>query len=203
MHQTKKGNQWYFGMKAHIGVDARSGLVDTVVGTSANEADVTQTEHLLHGDEKDAFLDAGYIGATKREELKDPDVNRQIAMKRGKLKAVSKESRFGQLLRKLESLKASIRSTVEHLFYIVKNLSHYKKVRYEGLEQNTAQLHTLFALASLMIAKRKLLALNSQVASLIRRKAREWAETGRKPRNFGLFDKNRGGMQENRCRAAR
>jgi IS5 family transposase len=165
MHQTKKGNQWYFGMKAHIGVDAESGLVHTVVGTSANEADVTQTEHLLHGEEKDVFLDAGYIGADKREELKDRDVNWQIAMKRGKLKAVSEESRFGQLLRKLESLKASIRSKVEHPFHIVKNLFHYKKVRYKGLEKNTAQLHTLFALANLMIAKRKLLALNSQVAS--------------------------------------
>jgi IS5 family transposase len=165
MHQTKKGNQWYFGMKAHIGVDAESGLVHTVVGTSANEADVTQTEHLLHGEEKDVFLDAGYVGADKREELKDRDVNWEIAMKRGKLKAVSEESGFGQLLRKLESLKASIRSKVEHPFHIVKNLFHYKKVRYKGLDKNTAQLHTLFALANLMIAKRKLLALNSQVAS--------------------------------------
>jgi IS5 family transposase len=152
-------------LRAHIGVDAESGLVHTVVGTAANEADVTQTEHLLHGEEKDVFLDAGYIGADKREELKDRDVNWQIAMKRGKLKAVSEESGFGQLLRKLESLKASIRSKVEHPFHIVKNLFHYKKVRYKGLEKNTAQLHTLFALANLMIAKRKLLALNSQVAS--------------------------------------
>ncbi|MEF8723394.1 MAG: IS5 family transposase [Candidatus Accumulibacter delftensis] len=165
MHQTKKGNQWHFGMKAHIGVDAESGLVHTVVGTAANEADVTQTEHLLHGEEKDVFLDAGYVGADKREELKERDVNWEIAMKRGKLKAVSEESGFGQLLRKLESLKASIRSKVEHPFHIVKNLFHYKKVRYKGLEKNTAQLHTLFALANLMIAKRKLLALNSQVAS--------------------------------------
>ncbi len=165
MHQTKKGNQWHFGMKAHIGVDAESGLVHTVVGTAANEADVTQTEHLLHGEEKDVFLDAAYVGADKREELKDRDVNWEIAMKRGKLKAVSEESGFGQLLRKLESLKASIRSKVEHPFHIVKNLFHYKKVRYKGLEKNTAQLHTLFALANLMIAKRKLLALNSQVAS--------------------------------------
>jgi IS5 family transposase len=165
MHQTKKGNQWYFGMKAHIGVDAESGLVHTVVGTAANEADVTQTEHLLHGEEKDVFLDAGYVGADKREELKDRDVNWEIAMKRGKLKAVSEESGFGQLLRKLESLKASIRSKVEHPFHIVKNLFHYKKVRYKGLDKNTAQLHTLFALANLMIAKRKLLALDGQVAS--------------------------------------
>ena len=165
IHQTKKGNQWYFGMKAHIGVDAESGLVHTVVGTAANEADVTQTEHLLHGEEKDVFLDAGYIGADKRDELKDRDINWQIAMKRGKLKAISEESGFGQLLRKLESLKARIRSKVEHPFYILKNLFHYKKVQYKGLVKNTAQLHTLFALANLMIAKRKLLVLNSQVAS--------------------------------------
>jgi IS5 family transposase len=82
--------------------------VHTVVGTAANEADVMQTEHLLHGEEKNIFLDAGYIGADKREELKDRDVNWQIAMKRGKLKAVSEESGFGQFLRKLESLTASI-----------------------------------------------------------------------------------------------
>ena len=165
MHQTRKGNQWYFGMKAHIGVDAESGLVHTVVGTAANEADITQTEHLLHGDEKEVFLDAGYVGAEKREALKERDINWQIAMKRGKLKAVPEETLVGQLLRKLESVKASIRSKVEHPFHIVKNLFHYKKVRYKGLEKNTAQLHTLFALANLMIAKRRLLALDGQVAS--------------------------------------
>jgi transposase, IS5 family len=165
MHQTKKGNQWYFGMKAHIGVDAESGLVHTVVGTAANEADVTQTAHLLHGDEQDVFLDAGYTGAEKRDELKDLDVNWGIAMKRGKLKAVPEDSLVGQLLRKLESVKASIRSKVEHPFHIVKNLFHYKKVRYKGLAKNTAQLHTLFALANLMIAKRRLLAVDGQVAS--------------------------------------
>lgn len=141
----------------------------TVVGTAANEADVTQTEHLLHGEEKDVFLDAGYIGADKREELKDRDVNWEITMKRGKLKAASEVSGFGQLLRKLESLKASIRSKVERPFHIVKNLFHDKKVPYKGLEKNTAQLHALFVLAKLMIA---------------------W-------RNLGQLDQNRGGMQKN------
>jgi IS5 family transposase len=76
----------------------------------------------------------------------------------------AQETLVGQLLRKLESLKASIRSKVEHPLHIVKNLFHYKKVRYNGLEKNTAQLHTLFALANLVIAKRKLLAPNCQVA---------------------------------------
>ena len=165
MHQTKKGNQWYFGMKAHIGVDAESGLVHTVVGTAANVGDVTQTAQVLHGEEKVAYLDAGYTGVEKREELKDLDIDWQVAMKRGKLKALPEDSKLGQLLRKLETVKARIRSKVEHPFHIVKNLFHYKKVRYKGLDKNTAQLHTLFALANLMIAKRGLLALNSQVAS--------------------------------------
>ena len=91
MHQTRKGNQWYFGMKAHIGVDADCGRVHTVVGTAANVADVSQTEHLLHGEEEVVFADAGYIGAEKRDALKDTPVNWHIAMKRGKLKAIAEE----------------------------------------------------------------------------------------------------------------
>jgi IS5 family transposase len=129
---------------------------------------VTQTEHLLHGEEKDVFLNAGYIGADKPEELKDLDVNWGIAMKCGKLKAVPEDSLVGQLLRQLESLKASIRSKVEHPFHVVKNLFHYRKVRYKGLAKlakNTAHLHTLFALTKLVIAKRRLLALDAQGAS--------------------------------------
>jgi len=165
MHQTKKGNQWYFGMKAHIGVDAESGLVHTVVGTAANVGDVTQTAQVLHGEEKVAHLDAGYTGVEKREELKDLDIDWQVAMKRGKLKALPEDSKLGQLLRKLETVKARIRSKVEHPFHIVKNLFHFRKVRYKGLAKNTAQLHTLFGLANLVIAKRRLLALNSQVAA--------------------------------------
>jgi len=165
MHQTKKGNQWYFGMKAHIGVDAESGLVHTVVGTAANVGDVTQTAQVLHGEEKVAYLDAGYTGVEKREELKDLDIDWQVAMKRGKLKALPEDSKLGQLLRKLETVKARIRSKVEHPFHIVKNLFHFRKVRYKGLAKNTAQLHTLFGLANLVIAKRHLLALQAQVAS--------------------------------------
>ncbi len=86
-------------------------------------------------------------------------------MKRGKLKAIPAESAIGQLQRKLESLKASIRSKVEHPFHIVKNLFHFKKVRYKGLAKNTAQLHMLFGLANLVIAKKPLLALDAQGAS--------------------------------------
>ena len=90
MHQTKKGNQWYFGMKAHIGVDVASGLVHTVIGTAANEADITQTAALLHGKEEDVFGDAGYTGADKRPELEDRDVSWNIAIKRSIIKALPK-----------------------------------------------------------------------------------------------------------------
>ena len=90
MHQTKKGNQWHFGMKAHIGVDVASGLVHTVKGTAANEADITQTAALLHGEEEDVFGDAGYTGADKRPELEDRDVSWNIAIKRSIIKALPK-----------------------------------------------------------------------------------------------------------------
>lgn len=160
---AKKGNQWYFGMKAHIGVDAESG--HTVVGIAANVGDVTQTAQVLHGEETVVYLDAGYTGVEKREELKDLDIDWQVAMKQGKLKALPEDSQLGQLWRKLETVKARIRSKVEHPFHIVKNLFHFRKVRYKGLAKNTAQLHTLFGLANLVIAKRHLLALQAQVAS--------------------------------------
>ena len=88
-----------------------------------------------------------------------------MALKRGKLKVLPEDSKLGQLLRKLETVKARIRSKVEHPFRFVKNLFHFRKVRDKGLAKNTAQLHTLFGLANLVIAKRRLLALQAQVAS--------------------------------------
>jgi IS5 family transposase len=159
MHQTKKGNQWYFGMKAHIGADTHSGLVHTVVGTAANVADVAQAHALLHGQEKEAFVDAGYIGAEKRQEIATahPDIQWHIAAKRGKIKAMV-EGPLKALAQQAERLKASVRARVEHPFHILKNLFHHRKTRYRGLAKNTAQLHTLFALVNLVIAKRSLLA---------------------------------------------
>jgi len=165
MHQTRKGNQWYFGMKAHIGVDADSGLVHTVVGTAANVADITQTGEVLHGEEKIVFLDAGYTGVEKREELKDRDIEWVVAEKPSKIKQISEDRPLGRLLRQRETLKARIRAKVEHPFHVVKNLFHYTKVRYKGLAKNTAQLYTLFGLANLVIAKRRIFALRAQVAS--------------------------------------
>lgn len=155
MHQTKKGNQWHFGMKAHIGVDTSSGLVHSVEGTSANVADVTETASLLHGDEKHVFGDAGYLGAEKRPEVaaKAGKAKWYISAKRGQIKAMA-EGLVKAAVQALEKSKAQVRAIVEHPFHIVKNLFRYRKTRYRGLAKNTAQLETLFALANLVIAKR-------------------------------------------------
>jgi len=115
MHQTKKGNQWYFGMKAHIGVDAQSGLVHSVTGTAANVADIAQTHELLHGEEKEVFADAGYQGVEKREEIVAvaSDVEWHIAAKRGKVRAMA-EGLLKDLTVGLERAKAQVRARVEH-----------------------------------------------------------------------------------------
>ena len=164
MHQTKKGNQWHFGMKAHIGIDARSGLVHSVIGTAANVHDVTQAQALLHGEETDVFGDAGYQGVEKREENLALPVNWHIALRPGKRKALP-ETAWGALLEQVEKTKASIRAKVEHPFHVVKNLFSHRKARYKGLAKNTVQLFTLFGFANLMLARRWLLAADSQVAS--------------------------------------
>ena len=155
MHQAKKGNQWHFGMKAHIGVDAESGLVHSLVSTAANVNDVTQAGALLHGGEADAFGDAGYRGVAKREKAKGPTWH--IAMQPGKRKLLS-DSALGQMIEKAEKIKASIRAKVEHPFHVIKNLFRHKKTRYRGLAKNHAQLLSLFGLANLLIAKKRLLA---------------------------------------------
>ena len=109
MHQTKKGNQWYFGMKAHIGADAESGLVHTVRGTAANVNDVVEANSLLHGDETDAFGDAGYQGAHKRADAQ-PGVNWHVAMRPGKRAALDKSSPMGAMVDEVERIKVSIRA---------------------------------------------------------------------------------------------
>ena len=157
MHQTKKGNQWYFGMKAHIGVDADSGLVHTVVGTAANVNDVTQAHALVHGEERDVFSDAGYQGVEKREDTKDIKTTWHVAMRPGKRRALDKESPLGKLLDDLERVKARIRAKVEHPFRVIKRQFGHVKVRYRGLEKNTQQLHTLFALSNLWMVRKAFL----------------------------------------------
>jgi IS5 family transposase len=162
MHQAKKGNQWHHGMKAHIGVDAESGLVHSLVSTAANVNDVTQAGALLHGEETDAFGDAGYRGVAKREEAQGPQWH--VAMQPGKRKVLS-DSALGQMIEKVEKIKASIRAKVEHPFHVIKNLFRHKKTRYRGLAKNHAQLYSLFGLANLAMAKRQLLAIHGGGAS--------------------------------------
>jgi IS5 family transposase len=164
MHQTKKGKQWYYGMKAHIGVDAESGLVHTVVGTAANVNDVTQAQALLHGDETDVFGDAGYQGVDKREENLDVPVTWHVAMRPSQRKALPR-TLGGEMMDWIEQAKASIRAKVEHPFHVVKNLFRHRKTRYRGLAKNTAHLLTLFGFASLVLARRWLLAPDGQGAS--------------------------------------
>ena len=156
MRQTKKGNQWYFGMKAHIGVDERTGLVHSVATTAANEADVTQVDKLLHGTEKAVFGDAGYLGAEKRVPAKR---GRRwwIAAKRGTIKAIA-DAKLRAIMDELEQVKASIRAIVEHPFRVVKRQFGHVKARYRGLAKNGAQVRTLFALANLWMARKHLLA---------------------------------------------
>jgi IS5 family transposase len=157
MHQTRKGKQWYFGMKAHIGTDRDSGAVHSVHCTAANVADITATEHLLHGEETQVFADAGYIGAEKRAELKDRPLTWHIAAKRSQVKAMA-EGQLKDLTREYERRKAQIRSRVEHPFHVVKNLFGHKKVRYKGLKKNRVQWQVLFALANLYLLRKPLLA---------------------------------------------
>ena len=162
MHQAKKGNQWHFGMKAHIGVDAESGLVHTVKGTAANVNDVVEANALLHGEESDAFGDAGYQGAGKRPDANE-DVEWHVAMRPGKRRALDKTKPMDALVDEIERLKASVRAKVEHPFRVVKRQFGHVKVRYRGLKKNTAQLVTLFALSNLWMARRALLVLDGQI----------------------------------------
>ena len=156
MHQTKKGNQWYFGMKAHIGVDEFSGLVHHVHCTAANVADVTVTHALLHGKEDSVFGDSGYTGADKREELQDCEAAFFIAAKRSVLQAIGNKRERAREQR-WEHFKASVRAKVEHPFRVIKRQFGYTKVRYRGLAKNTAQVLTLFALSNLWMKRKQLM----------------------------------------------
>lgn len=153
MHQTKKGNNWHFGMKAHIGVDTDSGLVHTVVTTPANEADIEVVDELLHGKEQTVHADAGYTGAEKRVTKK---LTWSIAMKRGKLKAMPEGAEKSRL-QEVEKAKAGIRARVEHPFRVIKRQFGYVKVRFRGLAKNTVQVLMLFALSNLWMVRKQLL----------------------------------------------
>ena len=159
MHQRKKGNQWHFGMKAHIGVDAESGLVHTVTATAANEADVEQVADLLHGKEEQVWADSGYRGAQARVKR---DVQWHIAGRPSDM-AKMPEGRAKARARKNEYEKASVRAKVEHPFRVIKRQFGLVRVRFKGLAKNTAHVITLFALSNLWMARKKLMAMTGQV----------------------------------------
>ena len=157
MHQTKKGNEWHFGMKAHVGVDAGTGYVHTVTATAANEHDITEASKLLRDDDEVAYGDAGYLGIEKREEIKN-DVNKsQITYRiNRRVGALRKDPAdlWNQFELKLESRKSSVRSKVEHVFRIVKIQFGFSKVVYRGIAKNLNRIFGLFTSANMyMLAK--------------------------------------------------
>lgn len=161
MHQTKKGNQWHFGLKAHIGVDQESGLVHTLVTTAANVSDISQTAALLHGQEESVWADAGYVGVDKRADLQEAlaangqEVQWHVA-KRRKTVETMMDGWQKKLAQAHEKLKARVRAYVEHPFHVVKNIFRHRKVRYQGLAKNDAQLNVLFALGNLYMMRDQL-----------------------------------------------
>ena len=152
MHQTKKGNQWHFGMKAHIGVDSETGVVHSLTTTAANAHDVTEAHRLLHGGETQVWCDAGYQGVHKRDENLEREVEWQVAMRPGKRRKLDPESPEALA----EKSKASVRAKVEHPFLKVKRVFGYAKVRYRGLAKNTERLALLFGLGNLLTAEGQL-----------------------------------------------
>ena len=156
MKQSRKGQQWYFGMKCHIGVDVGSGLVHTVRATSGAVNDVIEANSLVRASDREVYADAGYQGAGKRPDARS-DVAWHIAMRPGKRRQLDLAKPIEALTEQLERVKAGIRARVEHPFRVLKRQFGHVKVRYRGLAKNTAQLHTLFALANLWVARRKLL----------------------------------------------
>ncbi len=157
-HSAKKGNTWYFGYKAHIGVDEENGLIHTVKTTAANEHDVTVMNELLHGEEERAFGDSGYIGAKKRPDAvkknkSGKNIKYIINRRPSSIKKLSKSGQYAA--KKIEKKKSSVRCKVEHVFAVVKRLFGYRKTRYRGLKKQTAKNYIMFALANLYLADRK------------------------------------------------
>jgi IS5 family transposase len=152
MHQTKKGNQWYFGMKAHIGVDAGTGYVHSVTATAANVHDLDEAVNLVRADDEVVYADAGYQGAPKRPEIAGDEhlskIQWRVAARKGALQAMTEDDRA------LESRKASVRAKVEHPFLVVKRDFGFTKTRYRGIAKNLNHLHMLFASANWLMRAR-------------------------------------------------
>lgn len=149
MSQTKKGNQWYFGMKAHIGVDAESGLIHRVECTTATVADITMMDACLHSEEKIALGDRGYHKANRTLECFEKEGGLSILTPTKKPAGgtlTDEQKAFNRML-------SAVRAIVENSFRVVKRQFGFTKVRYRGLKKNTGQIVTLFAMANLWLAR--------------------------------------------------
>jgi IS5 family transposase len=156
MHQTKKGNQWYFGMKVHIGVDKDNGLIHSIETTSANVHDLTPAAELLHGQETAVYADSGYQGIEKREEMKGKAIGFRVAMRPGKRRALP-DTPEGRLDDLIETAKAHIRAKGEHPFRVIKRQFGFQKTRLRGMLKNGCKVNVLAALANLFMARHLLL----------------------------------------------
>ena len=156
MHQTKKGNQWHFGMKCHTGVDAGSGFVHTVEVTAANVHDITVAAKLLREDDEVVYGDSAYLGIEKREEIQNnaqfSAIQYRINRRPGRLPRVSDNAIDWE--RHIEHQKSSVRCKVEHPYRIVKNIFGFRKTVYRGLSKNLNRLYVLFASANLYMLVR-------------------------------------------------
>ena len=154
MHSVAKGNQWFFGMRCHIGVDAASGLVHSVVSTAANVHELNTAADRVHGVERVFYGDSGHIGIEKREAFKDCEAEMRIAMKPGQ-RRVLPDTPEGRLLDLMEAAKAHVRAKVEHPFRIIKSQFGFRKVFYRGIRKNNLKLTMLFALANLWMVRER------------------------------------------------
>lgn len=154
MHQTKKGNQWYFGMKIHIGADVDSGAVHSVSVTAANRADIGELPHLLRPDDRVVFGDAGYASDEYKRGARALGMTWRVQDKAKPKGSVGAGLSASQKKRNRRS--SGIRARVEHVFRIVKRQFGYTKTRYRGLAKNAAQVMTLIGLANLYALRRRL-----------------------------------------------
>ena len=157
MHQTNRGNQWYFGLKVHIGVDKDSSLIHSVETTSANVHDITQAAQLLHGAEEVVYGDAGYQGIEKQPEISGKRITFRVAMRPGKRRALP-NTQDGRLQDLVETAKAHIRAKVEHPFRVIKEQFGFRKTRLRGMAKNHCKVNVLAALTNLFLARGFLLA---------------------------------------------
>jgi IS5 family transposase len=151
MHQTKKGNQWYFGMKIHVGADVDSGLAHTVSVTSANTSDISQLPCLLREDDRAVFGDKGYVNNQIKRSARAAGVFWGVSLK------ASAQHRLTQANKRFNHRMSSIRARVEHLFRVIKRQFGYTKVRYKGITKNAAQVFSLIGLTNLYLARRALM----------------------------------------------